>query len=800
MKRYLISGALTLISGLLITSCHDKMDSEYVSNPVTVKTEEFDKAFKEAFTSNIDPNQDWGFGLAKKASASTRAVNTNAADGNSAWAFPAAITEAERQKVVAHFADKSNYTANVLPGYINYWVQHVDIGNHSYTTEPDNNNVQATVKANEQMDYLFVMEDDKMVHIERFNASSGSKMFMQNSESRVFGYHNSYASEYVSNRYLIQIIDGAYYVGFDYAGTTENKVVKPDGIYDDWIIKLVPGELKTSDGEVDTPDLSEDKDDNADDEDLDNINNPGNQSDITKENVDWQQEITRTEYFKKRRLLQYGRVFCEDLGANYASNHKDFDYNDVVFDAYLNRDEVWKKKTKINVYEVRKYEKKEGLERQKIVDNVPLTETVRVERKDDQGNVLKDEQGNTLYDEVEEPVMETYNALVYKESEKRIPENEVLTTWERVKSAEEIKTNGLDTEGKGRRYYANILLMACGATKPIKVGAQRDGTPVKEVHEAFGGYSVDCIINTFDTHSEREGGFGYHELANPKMLDEMEIPIQYITVSNPTIKDIPIFIQGGTAEARTLEAEQGGIPQKFMSTNQDKWTSERCFLGDAYPNFVNWAQDRDAVFSANSNPDYLYNNNFPIYQQTDLPFDVATGAASTVCKNIEVTQDTAVVKTDFIIRETEDGSAWPTEGWELYDKDDDGPRTGTVTGGGSWSKASYNGSSQEKIYISDLTNNGITSSKSATLTLVGTPQTWGWQISLNYEGQYNWVTLRNYSNSDLNGATATTGSDGKVTVQIPLSQNDMATLLGSGGIHIYCNFSSADSMGISITQ
>ena len=730
MKRYLISGALTLISGLLITSCHDKMDSEYVSNPVTVKTEEFDKAFKEAFTSNIDPNQDWGFGLAKKASASTRAVNTNAADGNSAWALPAAITEAERQKVVAHFADKSNYTANVLPGYINYWVQHVDIGNHSYTTEPDNNNVQATVKANEQMDYLFVMEDDKMVHIERFNASSGSKMFMQNSESRVFGYHNSYASEYVSNRYLIQIIDGAYYVGFDYAGTTENKVVKPDGIYDDWIIKLVPGELKTSDGEVDTPDLSEDKDDNADDEDLDNINNPGNQSDITKENVDWQQEITRTEYFKKRRLLQYGRVFCEDLGANYASNHKDFDYNDVVFDAYLNRDEVWKKKTKINVYEVRKFEKREGLERQKIVDNVPQVQNV-------EKTITIDGKDSVII--VEEPVMETYNALVYKESEKRIPENEVLTTWERVKSAEEIKTNGLDTEGKGRRYYANILLMACGATKPIKVGAQRDGTPVKEVHEAFGGYSVDCIINTFDTHSEREGGFGYHELADPVQLDEMEIPIQYITVGNPTIKDIPIFIQGGATEARTLEAEQGGIPQKFMSTSQDKWTSERCFLGDAYPNFNNWAENREVVYSANSNSEYLYNNNFPNYQQTTLPFGVATGAASTICKEIEVKIDSAEVKTNFIIRETEDGSAWPTEGWELYDKDDDGPRTGVVTGGGSETTITINknvGYNGEVQFSSSILNGASATSKLVfDVEMIGSPDNWP-QIHINIKHQY----------------------------------------------------------------
>lgn len=690
MKRYLISGALTLIAGLLVTSCHDKMENEYISNPVTVKTEEFDKAFKEAFTSNIDPNQDWGFGATKKRKANTRYANPNAADGTTAWALPDDIGTDEINTVVAHFANKSNYTANVLPGYINYWVQHVAIGSHSYPSEPDNNGVTSTVRANDHMDQLVVKEGDDLTHVQRFNASSGSKMFMQSSESRVFGWYNSNASEEITNRYLIQLINGAYYVGFDFCSTKENHVVKPDGVYDDWIIKLVPGELKT-DGtsETEEPVITGVIDDNEDDEELDNINNPGNQSDITTENVNYQQEITRTEYFKKRRLLQYGRVFCEDLGANYASNHKDFDYNDVVFDAHLYRDEIWKKKTKVNVYEVRKYEKQTGLERQVVdKDNNPVFETVRVEKKDDQGQVMKDEKGNTIYEEEQVPVMETFNAMVFKSSETRIPQDEVQITWERVKSAEEIRTNGLDNDGKGRRYYSDILLMACGATKPIKVGAQRDGSPVKEVHDAFGGFSVDCIINTFDSHSEREGGFGYHELAEPVKLDEMEIPLQYITVENPTIKDIPIFIQGGTTEARTLEAEQGGIPQKFMSTNQDKWTSERCFLGDAYPNFNNWAENKDAVYSANSNADYLYNGNFPSIEQSILPFDVPTGAASTVCKDIELKCDTAIVKEEFIIRETTDGSAWPTAEewkngkWELYEKEDEGPRTGTVTPSG----------------------------------------------------------------------------------------------------------------------
>ena len=799
MKRYLINGALTLISGLLISSCHEKVDTEYVSNPVSAKTEEFNAAFKEAFTSNIDPNQDWGFGTTKKRSASTRIANPTAADGNTAWAVPDAVSDAEREKVVAHFSNKSNYTANVLPGLINFWVLHVSRGNHSYTSEPDNNGAKATVIANNQMDYLYVMEGDNVVHIERFNASQGGPMFMQNSESRVFGYHNSYSSEEVSNRFLVQVIDGAYYVGFDFAGTTENKVVKPDGIYDDWIIKLVPGELDTEGSTVEEHDYSEDKEDNTADADTaqEPDPNPNGQDDLMDETFTIHQEITRTEYFQKRRLLQYGRVFCEDLGANYASNRKDFDYNDVVFDAYLNRDEWWKKVSKIKVYEVRIY-KIEKLKKLKLDDNKnQVYET--------------DEEGNYVYDENNELIPEwvEYDALVYDHSEPR-KVAEPQPTWERVSSSDEITSNNLDADGRGRRYYADIVLMACGATKPIKVG----GSNATEVHSAFGGYSVDCIINTFDTHSEREGGFGYHEIADPKRLDEMEIPIEYITVDNPTIKDIPIMItglSGGPIEARVLEAQQGGVPQKFMSSNQDKWTSERCFLGDAYPNFNNWVSNKDAIFSDNANDNYLYCASYPSNVDTELPFNVATGAASTICKDIVKKVDTSVSNPDLVLKEVdEDGDFNTLEAAGYVVVEDatnviyaDTPTTPSTGGSGSasWSSTSYNGNNggQELISSTTLTNAGFDPAKGVTLTIKGDCWNWGgpgWSVNVK-DGNNN--SIFQASNSNSNGASVTY-NDYKATVVISLSSTDFGRVLSSAGLHIECNFTNASSMNISITQ
>ena len=237
MKRYLINGVLTLMAGLLVISCHEKMETEYISNPVAVKTEAFEKAFKEAFTSNIDPNQDWGFGLTEKA----------------------------------------------------------------YT------------------------RDDQ-------SSATG-----------------------------------------DETDTTPNDPTGGSDLLND---KTLPG----------------------------------------------QQITTRTEYFKKRRLIQFGRVFCEDLGNNFASNstvqfnRKDFDYNDVVFDAYFWREELWKKVTTVKTYKVelykitQRYKDKIGEDGQVVM--IPQTYS--------NGEYVYDNEGHI----VQIPEQEEYDVLVLS---KTTTENELVS-------------------------------------------------------------------------------------------------------------------------------------------------------------------------------------------------------------------------------------------------------------------------------------------------------------------------------------------------------------------------------------
>ena len=335
---------------------------------------------------------------------------------------------------------------------------------------------------------------------------------------------------------------------------------------------------------------------------------------VIEEQTDLKEKATTTftEYFKKRTLLQYGRVFCEDLSGNYTSNKNDFDYNDVVFDAYLWKEELWKKITVVNTYEVRAYQIETRTE-----SEVQYNDTIYNKDLSSKRNIL-------------------------------------------AKEVEYMKVGDDST-----KFYTDICYLACGSTKSIKVG----GNDATEVHQALGGYSIDIYINAFDKHTEREGGSGYHEVTEPVTNEHIDIT-KYVrdngNFSNPTINDIPIFVQLSTNIAANITAKQGEVPQKFMLSSKARWASELCFLGNAYPEFANWAESDEAFLNTSvQGDDYLYNN----YPGPDagLDFNVETGDATTTCLEILTERTDKVTETneDLVI-------------YELYD--DDGEYVKTLPG------------------------------------------------------------------------------------------------------------------------
>lgn len=274
-----------LFGTLMFTSCVDDVNP---SNNVEFIQTQYANAFTNTF-GEVASNQSWGFSSGSMRSAYP---NSNMWE-DEGYVIPADITEDEIEKVLAVFNQKgeehyeslvdwdcffvqqvwkgtASYTAGnggtVVGGNQMDWLCAYDPIGHEETIYPDWNNWQATVITN---------HDD---HVNNFNNAAGSIMLMINSSTQRFGYKSSTDNGHVFYYFRMEYIDGAYYVGFDFSaeGQNPNEQVQRDYIYNDWIVKIVPG----------------------------------------KGTPNW-------------KFLC--RVFAEDLSATSST---DFDFNDVVFDVY----------------------------------------------------------------------------------------------------------------------------------------------------------------------------------------------------------------------------------------------------------------------------------------------------------------------------------------------------------------------------------------------------------------------------------------------------------------------------------
>lgn len=261
------------VSGVM-AGCADDIENLYDPNYVSAK-QEYESQWKKQF-GTIDPQQDWGFGSEAEAQAvATRWANTSQNQWEESVIVPDSITADEIEKVLAVFNQKIDAKDGVKVNWSEFFVQHVYQGNNSYVTEPDQNGHTQTLE-NVKLDNLrtaYTDDEGNLVyeHVNNFNCSYGSIMLMQASGTEGFAYTNPKDSGKEYYDYVIKEIDGAYYVGFDFRCEDPNVTVLADGIYNDWIVKISPAEYKNA-----------------------------------------------------------KRIICEDLG-----NIGDFDFNDIVFDAYM---------------------------------------------------------------------------------------------------------------------------------------------------------------------------------------------------------------------------------------------------------------------------------------------------------------------------------------------------------------------------------------------------------------------------------------------------------------------------------
>lgn len=301
MKK-LIFLAVALLS-VLIWSCtsHDIDMPDWSAQRKAGYADDFNTAFG---VSAVDyANHQWGTDIIPMIDITgTSQARTRAADpkGNewtaNGYTVPGAITASELEDVLEVFNKKGNVTYTSLVDWDCFFVQQVYKGTAKYT-----NHAGGQVTGSEHMDWLCTVTnkyvevvrwwpyEEKITlgadyddHINNFNNGNcgawNGLMLMVNTNSDKFGFKSSEDNGHVFYNFRMEKINGNYYVGFDFeaAGANPNEQVDRDLIYNDWIVKIVPG-----------------KGDMPPRPDVDRV-----------------------------------RIMCEDLGAA----HSDFDYNDVVFD------------------------------------------------------------------------------------------------------------------------------------------------------------------------------------------------------------------------------------------------------------------------------------------------------------------------------------------------------------------------------------------------------------------------------------------------------------------------------------
>ena len=217
------------------------------------------------------------------------------------------LTDAEVADVYAEFSKKWQ-GSNPAIDLKSYFVQQVWVGKEQYPYTNQDGSTGTMTAGKDNMDYLVAYGTDYTAsdneHFYNFNGAnfssgSGGMMLIYNSNTKNFAYHNSWMDEKDTNpgastmwdHFRLVELHGNYYVGFDFESKGEyNKNIPRDHIYNDWIVKIIPGE-----GTI-----------------------------LFDDQEPFEEEETVNEERVKRVSR---RVMCEDLGET-----DDFDFNDVVFD------------------------------------------------------------------------------------------------------------------------------------------------------------------------------------------------------------------------------------------------------------------------------------------------------------------------------------------------------------------------------------------------------------------------------------------------------------------------------------
>ena len=164
--------------------------------------------------------------------------------------MPEYPTEKEKAGILEYV--RNNRGASVeWPGYTYYFVQHVISAHNKYGYTDKNGAQHNDIDGSEHLNLLQIKDNNgNYTHVNNFNSGKCENAATHNAALMTQGFqgaraHDSYGNTDVDN-WRLYYWKGNYYLGIDYMMVKDEGKIDPDGIYDDWIVKIIPGKGETS--------------------------------------------------------------------------------------------------------------------------------------------------------------------------------------------------------------------------------------------------------------------------------------------------------------------------------------------------------------------------------------------------------------------------------------------------------------------------------------------------------------------------------------------------------------------------
>lgn len=179
-------------------------------------------------------------------------VGSRACDVNgNMWGaeMPEYPTEEEKAGILEYVRNNSEASVE-WPGYTCFYVQHVISAHNKYSYKDWNNALHDNIDGSTHLNELQIKENNgNYTHVNNFNEGKCDNAVTHNSALMTEGFqgartHESYGGANVDNWRLFYW-NGNYYLGIDYMMVNGSGKIDANGIYDDWIMKIIPGKGET---------------------------------------------------------------------------------------------------------------------------------------------------------------------------------------------------------------------------------------------------------------------------------------------------------------------------------------------------------------------------------------------------------------------------------------------------------------------------------------------------------------------------------------------------------------------------